>query len=85
MKIIEGNVATLPRCVHVEQDGSYFFLLEIQRTDADTYVPALAVLDAEILNCEMSFIHGDNRPAEKARELVTAFLTSHGITATYDC
>lgn len=88
MKLIEGNIETLPRQVHVEQDGSYFFVLKARRIDwRDTnyqFEPSLAVFDAEVPNCEYAFIHGDHQPCEHARDIARSYFAALGITATFD-
>lgn len=88
MKLIEGNTDNLPATVHVEQDGSYFFVLKAPRMDwrAEDYQiePALAVFDAEVPNCELAFIDGDDHPANQARNMARAYFEALGVTATFD-
>lgn len=88
MKLIEGNIAAIPDTVHVEQDGSYFFVLKAPRMDwrADDYQhePALAVFDAEVPNCELAFIDGDDHPANQARSIARSYFAGLGVDATFD-
>ena len=88
MKLLEGNLAAIPDHIHVEQDGSYFFVLTAPRMDfgAEDFriEPALAVLDAEVPNCELAFIDGDDHPANQARNIARAYFEALGVNATFD-
>lgn len=88
MKLIEGNIETLPSHVHVEQDGSYFFVIKAPRMNwEDTdyqFEPSLAVFDAEVPNCELAFIDGNDHPAWEARRIARNYFAALGITATFD-
>ena len=83
MKLIEGNLETLPRNVHVEQDGSHFFIMSKPR-DENTwhYEPALAVLVSDTVVNE--YCLGEDGSGEAAQAECRAFLTSNDITATFD-
>ena len=77
MRIVEGNTDSLPRQVHVEQDGNWLFVLPGAR-DEDTDTPALAVIET---THNVGF---DLESAKVAQDAIRAYLTARNITATFD-
>lgn len=78
MKIIEGNISSLPTTVHVEQDGNYFFVLPTNRDTSSVYVAPLAVLDVE------QPVGFDLDSAKAAQDVVRALLVARGVDASFD-
>ncbi len=72
------NPATLPKAVHVEQDGDLFFVTLPENRYATTYIPCIAVIHTGM---EVGF---DYESGKAAQDAVRAFLVSLGITPTFD-